>query len=113
MVQRHLISMAKRHDTPAPSGKVSIVKTGSFHGTFSNSNWRSQAWSPDGSQLAYGGHTASGAGILQVWDGKTGRHESHGMRHLTHGLTGEVLSLSWAPDSSGLATLELNHQRGE
>jgi hypothetical protein len=35
------------------------------------------------------------------------------MRHLTHGVTGEVLSLSWAPDSSGLATLELNHKSGE
>ena len=113
MVQKHLIKMARRHDTPAPSGRVSIVKTGGFHGTFPNSNWRSQAWSPDGSQLAYGGQTGSGAGILQVWDGKTGHHESHSMRHLTHGVTGEVLSLSWAPDSRSLSTLELNHRSGE
>jgi WD40 repeat protein len=113
MVQKHLISMAKRHDTPAPSGQVTIVKAGSFHGAFPNSNWRAQAWSPDGSRLAYGGLTGSGKGILEVWDGKTGHHESHSMRHLTHGVTGEVLALSWAPDSRGLATLELNHQSGE
>src|ERR1700722_14884836 len=113
MVQKHLINMAKRHDTPAPSGKVTIVKTGSFHGTFSNANWLSQAWSPDGTQLAYGGQTASGTGILQVWDGNTGHHESHRMRHLTHGVTGAVVSLSWAPDSSRLATIEVDHKSGE
>jgi len=113
MVQRHLINMAKRHDTPAPSGKVTIVKTGSFHGAFTNANWRSQAWSPDGSQLAYGGQTGGGAGILQVWDGNTGHHESHSMRHLTHGVTGAVVSLSWAPDSRRLATIEVDHKSGE
>src|SRR5689334_13399430 len=110
MVQRHLINVAKRHDTPAPSGKAAIVKTGSFHGAFPNSNWRAQAWSPDGSQLAYGGQTRNGAGILQVWDGKTGHHESHGMRHLTHGLTGAVSSVSWAPDSRRLATIEVDYK---
>jgi WD40 repeat protein len=113
MVQRHLINVAKRHDVPAPSGKVTIVKSGSFHGTFTNSNWRAQAWSPDGSQLAYGGQTGNGAGILQVWDGNTGHHEGHSMRHLTHGVTGAVASLSWAPDSKSLAAIEVDHNRGE
>ncbi len=113
MLQRHLINAAKRHDVPAPSGKVTIVKASGFHGTFSNANWRAQAWSPDGSQLAYGGQTGSGAGILQVWDGNTGHHEGHSMRHLTHGVTGAVTSLSWAPDSRSLATIEVDHKRGE
>jgi WD40 repeat protein len=113
MVQQHLINMAKRHDTPAPSGKVTIVKAAGFHGTFTNSNWLSQAWSPDGTQLAYGGQTGGGKGILEVWDGSTGHHESHSMRHLTHGVTGAVVSLAWAPDSKRLATIELDHKTGE
>ncbi len=112
MLQKHLINMAKRHDTPAPSGKVTIVKSGGFHGTFSNANWLSQAWSPDGTQLAYGGQTGGGKGILDVWDGNTGHHESHGMRHLTHGVAGAVVSLSWGPDSRRLASIEVDHANG-
>jgi WD40 repeat protein len=114
MVQRHLINAAKRHERAAaqPSGTVTITKTGSFHGTFANSLWLSQAWSPDGSQLAYGGRSAGGAGVLQVWDGSTGHHEAHSMRHLTHGLTGAVVSLSWSPDSGRLATVEVDHKSG-
>ena len=113
MLQKHLINMAKRHDVPAPSGNVTIVKAGSFYGSFANSNWRAQAWSPDGSQLACGGQTGNGAGILEVWNGSNGHHEGHSMRHLTHGVTGAVASLSWVPDSRSLATIEVDHKRGE
>jgi WD40 repeat protein len=115
MVQRHLINVAKHHQQAPvqPSGKITITRTGSFHGTFSNSLWLSQAWSPDGTQLAYGGKTAGGAGILQVWDGNTGHHEAHSMRHLTHGLTGAVVSLAWSPDSGRLATVEVSHDSGQ
>jgi WD40 repeat protein len=114
LVQRHLMNVARHHQqAPAQSsGKVTITRTGGFHGTFSNSLWLSQAWSPDGTQLAYGGRTAGGAGILQVWDGNTGHHEAHSMRHLTHGLAGAVVSIAWAPDSKRLATIEVDHKSG-
>ena len=115
MVQKHLINMARRHEqAPAqPSGKTTITRTGSFHGTFSNSYWLAQAWSPDGARLAHGGRSGSGAGIVQVWNGNTGHHEAHSMRHLTHGLTGAVVSLAWSPDNSSLATVEVNHESGQ
>lgn len=91
---------------PPPSDKVTVTRVGPFSGTFANSYWLSQAWSPDGSQLAYGGRTAGGAGVLQVWNGASGHHEAFSMRHLTHGLTGAVTSLSWSPDGKHLATVE-------
>ena len=92
--------------------KATITRVGRFHGNFPGANWLSQAWSPDGTQLAYGGKTQNGAGVLQVWDGDSGHHEAFGMRHLTHGVTGAVISLAWAPDSKHLATMEADHKSG-
>jgi hypothetical protein len=115
-VQQHLLNVARHHQqAPAqPSGKVTLTRTGTFHGAFPNTFWLSQAWSPDGSLLACGARSVSGrSGALHVWNGNTGQHEAHSMRHLTHGVTGQVVSIAWAPDSSRLATVEVNHDSGE
>src|SRR5262249_45511433 len=82
------------------------TRVGRFHGSFPNSYWLSAAWSPDGSQLAYGGKTQQGSGVLELWNGESGHHEGFSGRHLTHDVTGAVLSLAWAPDSRRLATVE-------
>jgi WD40 repeat protein len=115
-VQQHLLNVARHHQqAPAqPSDKVTLTRTGTFHGAFPNTFWLSQAWSPDGSLLACGAKSAGGrSGALHVWNGNTGHHEAHTMRHLTHGVTGQVASIAWAPDSSRLATVEVNHDSGE
>src|SRR5512142_1157988 len=63
------------------TGTVTIRRTARFHGNEPrNAYWLSQAWSPDGSQLAYGGKTAKNDGVLDVWDGNSGHHEPFRMR---------------------------------
>ncbi len=117
----HLVNVARRHQPPPPpppqpqppAGKAGIERVGRFHGNLPGSFWLSSAWSPDGSQLAYGGRTQPGSGVLQVWDGESGHHELISMRHLTHGVAGVVISLAWAPDSKHLATLESHHKSGQ
>jgi len=113
----HLVNVARRHQAPPPPQQPSaetagLVHAGGFHGNLPGSFWLSAAWSPDGSQLAYGGKTQPGSGVLQVWDGESGHHELVSMRHLTHGVAGWVISLAWAPDSKHLATLESHHKSG-
>lgn len=115
-VARHLASMARRHaarsQRPGQPAGV-FTRAGSFDGHFPNAHWLSAAWSPDGSQLAFGGRTTGGDGTLQVWDGESGRHEGHGARGLTHGVTGAVMSLAWAPDGEHLVTVESSHVLGQ
>jgi WD40 repeat protein len=111
----HLANIARKHQAPPPqpqAGKVGVARVGRFHGNLPGSFWLSAAWSPDGSQLAYGGKTQLGSGVLQAWDGESGHHEEFAMRHLTHGVTGPVISLAWAPDSKHLASLESHHKSG-
>jgi WD40 repeat protein len=111
--EQRLINAARRHQ-PAPAKPVgNVTRVGRFSGVFQNEYWLSQAWSPDGTQLAYGGRTAYGKGILQVWNGNSGHHETLSMRHLTHDITGAVISLAWSPDSKRLATVEENHASKE
>ena len=110
--EQRLIDQARKHEAknPLPPGKVTINRLARFHGDEPrNAYWLSQAWSPDGSQLAYGGKTAKGAGVLDLWDGNSGHHEPFKMRHLTHDLAGMVISLAWSPDSKHLATVEEDH----
>ena len=114
-VHQHLINVARQHQQQPPAqqpGKVTLTRTGSFHGNFLSTFWLSQAWSPDGSLLACGGQCGH-SGVLHIWNGGTGHLEAHGMRHLTHGVTGDVVSIGWAPDSRGLATVEVSHHSGE
>jgi WD40 repeat protein len=80
-------------------------------------HWLSAAWSPDGSQVAVGGHHARTGdlerGELEIWNGHTGQHEGHRTRHLGHDLAGRVISLSWAPDSAHLASIEKHATSGQ
>ena len=100
----------QQQQQPQPPGKVAINRAARFHGDEPrNAFWLSQAWAPDGSQLAYGGKTAKGAGVLDLWDGNSGHHEPFKMRHLTHDLAGMVIALAWSPDSKHLATVEEDH----
>jgi WD40 repeat protein len=108
--ERRLIDQARKHQAQPPTspGKVTVTRVGRFHGAANvNLNWLAMAWSPDGSQLALGGRTSNGrSGVLDVWDGNSGHHETHSMRHLTHGLTGPVIALDWSPDNRHLAAVE-------
>jgi WD40 repeat protein len=110
-----LINAARRRQSPPPqppAGRVTVTRVGHFHGNFPGAFWLSAAWSPDSSQLAFGGKTQFGHGYLEVWNGESGHHEGFAMRHLTHGAVGPVISLAWAPDSRHLATLESEHKSG-
>jgi WD40 repeat protein len=110
--EQRLIDHARKQQAkqPQPSGKVTVKRTARFHGDEPrNAYWLSQAWSPDGTQLAYGGRTAKNGGVLDVWDGNSGHHEPFRMRHLTHDLAGMVISMAWSPDSKHLATVEEDH----
>ena len=74
-----LINAARRRQSPPPpqppAGRVTLTRVGHFHGNFPGAFWLSAAWSPDGSQLAFGGKTQFGHGYLEVWNGESGRHE--------------------------------------
>jgi WD40 repeat protein len=113
----HLVNVARRHEAPpppqqAPAEKAGIARVGHFHGNVPGEMWLCAAWSPDGSQLVYGGKTQVGRGVLHAWDGESGHHETFGLRHLTHGVSGPVISLAWSPDSRRLATVEAGHRSG-
>jgi WD40 repeat protein len=106
--EQHLINRARKRQAPPPSppsGQPVIKRVKRFSGTAANTYWLSQAWSPDGSQLAFGGRTGGNQGALHVWDGNSGHHEKFSMRHLTHGLAGPVIGLEWSPDSQHLAAV--------
>jgi dipeptidyl aminopeptidase/acylaminoacyl peptidase len=76
--------------------------------------WLCAAWSPDGARVAVGGRDDAGKkGTLSIWNAQTGHHESHSVRHLTHDLTGQVISLSWSPDGTRLAAVETGQQSGQ
>jgi hypothetical protein len=89
----------------APTRAHDIGRVAQFGGAAPTTRWLSAAWSPDGSQVAVGGTTAgvhSGelghSGELFVWNGHTGHHEGHSMRHRTHDLAGRVISMSWGAE---------------
>jgi WD40 repeat protein len=89
---------------------VDVSLAGQFRGDFPNAYWLTAAWSPDGAQLAFGGRTLGGAGVLQVWNAASGRRD--GARQLTQDLAGAVVSLAWSPDGRELATVESNLMSG-
>jgi len=105
-----LVDRARRKQAaqqPAPAKAHDITRSARFDGAATDTYWLSAAWSPDGSQVAAGGRNPSGKhGVLEIWNGRTGHHEGHGTRHLRHDLAGPVVSMSWAPDSTRLATIE-------
>jgi len=110
-LEAHLLDAARRQHAaaqPRQSGGVTVTRVERFKGSFPNTLWLSAAWSPDGSQFAAGGSR----GQLQIWNGESGAHEGFGMRHLTHGVTGAVISLAWAPHGTELATVERDHKSG-
>jgi WD40 repeat protein len=110
----HLANMARRRAVPAVQpGTVTMTRARRFHGDTPTPLWLSAAWSPGGSQLALGGGDANGHGAVYLWNGETGHHESFSMRHLTHDVTGLVLSLAWSPDGSLLATMESDQKTGQ
>jgi WD40 repeat protein len=117
-LEAHLLNAARQQQQAQaqaqsqPPGRVTITRVERFKGTFPNSFWLSTAWSPDGAQFAAGGQNLGGHGLLQIWNGESGQHEGFGMRHLTHGITGAVISLSWAPHAAELATVERDHKSG-
>jgi WD40 repeat protein len=121
-LEAHLLNAERRQQQaaaqPQQSGQVTITRAERFKGTFPSTYWLSAAWSPDGAHFAAGGrHSGKGGfGRLQIWNGESGAHEGFGMRHLTHGITGAVISLAWAPHATEhaaeLATVERDHQSG-
>jgi WD40 repeat protein len=107
----HLVNRARQQQAAqqqqAPARAHDINRTSHFDGSAAYTRWLAAAWSIDGSQVAAGGRNVDGKhGELEIWDGRTGRHEGHSTRHLRHDLAGPVISLSWSPDSAHLASLE-------
>jgi WD40 repeat protein len=91
-----------------------INRVARFDGATTDLYWLSAAWSHDGSQVAVGGRNPSGKhGELEIWNGHTGHHEGHSTRHLRHDLAGPVVSMSWAPDNTHLATIEKDVKSGQ
>jgi WD40 repeat protein len=113
--EQHLIDQARKHHAqpPQPPGKVTVKRVGRFNGISASVHWLTQAWSPDGKQLAYGGAHKDGRGRLHLWHGDSGHDESFSVRHLTHDLAGPVIGLAWAPDSKQLASVEREQASGE
>jgi WD40 repeat protein len=109
----YLTNLARRHAAKPPPSQPSVSRSARFHGAFLHTFWQSIAWAPDGSLLAFGGRTAKGAGVLEIWNGESGHHEGHSVRHLTHGVTGPVSSLAWSPDSAYLAAVEVSQSSGQ
>jgi WD40 repeat protein len=117
--QGFLVDRARRKQAAqqsAPTMAHDMYRVARFDGAAPATRWISAAWSPDGSQVAVGGRNLSSLsgshGELEIWNGRTGHHEGHGTRHLRHDLAGPVLSMSWAPDSAHLATIEKNPKSG-
>src|SRR3984957_20135202 len=108
--QGFLVDRARRKQAAqqqAPTRDHDIYRVARFDGAAPLTRWLSAAWSPDGSQVAVGGRNVSGKhGELEIWNGHTGHHEGHGTRHLRHDLAGPVVAMSWAPNSTHLATIE-------
>jgi WD40 repeat protein len=111
-----LVNRARRHQAAqqAPAaGSHDINRVARFDGSAPYSRWLSAAWSADGSQVAVGGWNVDGKhGELEIWNGHKGHHEGHSTRHLRHDLAGPVVSLSWAPDGTHLATIETDAKTG-
>jgi WD40 repeat protein len=109
---KHRASMLRRQVTAAQpvARDVTVSLAGQFRGDFPNAHWLAAAWSPDGAQLAFGGRTLGGAGVLQVWNAGSGRRA--GTRPLTEDLAGAVVSLAWSPDGGELATVEADVMSG-
>jgi len=114
--QGFLVDRARRKQAAqqqAPTRAHDISRVARFDGAAPLTRWLSAAWSPDGSQVAVGGRNVSGKhGELEIWNGRTGHHESHGTRHLRHDLAGPVVAMSWAPNSTHLATIEKDVKSG-
>jgi WD40 repeat protein len=118
--QGFLVNRARKQQLaaqPATTREHDINRTARFEGLTPLMHWLSAAWSPDGSQVAVGGHHAKTGdlerGELEIWNGHTGQHEGHSTRHLRHDLAGRVISLSWAPDSTHLASIEKHAKSGQ
>jgi WD40 repeat protein len=114
----HLVNRARQQQAAqqqqAPARAHDINRTSHFDGSAAYTRWLAAAWSIDGSQVAAGGRNVDGKhGELEIWDGRTGRHEGHSTRHLRHDLAGPVISLSWSPDSAHLASLEGDIKSGQ
>ena len=115
--QGFMVDRARRKQAAqqqAPTKAHDINRVARFDGSTPAMHWLSAAWSPDGSQVATGGWHALGNkhGELEIWNGRTGQHEGHSTRHLRHDLAGHVISLSWAPNSTHLATIETHLKSG-
>jgi WD40 repeat protein len=108
-----LAKVARRHAGKPQPLQPAVTRTTRFHGQFAHARWQSIAWAPDGSQLAFGGRTGKGAGVLEIWNGQSGHHEGHSARRLTDGVAGPVTALAWAPDCARLATVEENQWSGQ
>jgi WD40 repeat protein len=115
-VEGFLVNRARRRQAappPPPARAHDFNRTAVFKDPMPGRDWLSAAWSPDGSQVAVGGRTDSDKGaVLEIWNAQTGHHESHSVRHLTHHLDGQVVSVSWAPSGSQLATVETSKHSG-
>jgi WD40 repeat protein len=108
--QGFLVDRARRKQAaqqPPSTRAHDITRAAHFNGAATDIYWLSAAWSHDGAQVAVGGRNPSGKhGKLEIWNGHTGHLEGHGTRHLRHDLAGPVVSMSWSPDSTRLATIE-------
>jgi WD40 repeat protein len=117
--QGFLVNRARKQQLVARQASTlehDINRSAHFEGSTPLMHWHAAAWSPDGSQVAAGGHHAQGSqtkGELEIWDGHSGQHEGHRTRHLRHDLDGPVISLSWSPDSAHLASIEKHAKSGQ
>ena len=103
---------AQQQQQPSSTGHT-FNRVARFDGSTPSTHWLSAAWSPDGSLVAAGGRNVNRKhGELEIWNGRTGHHEGHSMRHLTHDLAGPVVSLAWSPESAHLATVERDVKSG-
>jgi WD40 repeat protein len=110
---RHMINKARRHEAKPQPPTPAVSRAARFFGEFPNTSWLAIGWALDGSQVALGGKNAKGAGVLEIWNGQSGHHEGHSMRHLTHEVVGPVISLAWSPDGTHLVTVEDNVRSGQ
>ena len=115
--EEHLADMARRRQAQTPPvqpGRVEWSFVKRCHGDVPGPDWKAAAWSPDGSHLVLGGSYGSHGdrGALQVWNAESGHH-ALSLRHLTHDVSGPVLSLAWSPDGGHLAALETDRKSGQ